>query len=198
MDKDRAHPSPSAPSRPGKEAQANEAGTETSLDPADWASARALAHQALDEALDFLESVRERPVWRPVPDALKKQICGPVPTEGVGLEETFRQFQEQILPYATGNVHPRFFGWVHGTGTVAGVLAEMLTATMNSNCGGRDHGAVYVERCVIDWCKQVFNFPSSGSGLLVSGTSMGTLVALTVARNAMAGWDVRKEGMDSR
>jgi aromatic-L-amino-acid/L-tryptophan decarboxylase len=74
----------------------------------------------------------------------------------------------------------------------------MLAATMNSNCGGRDHGAVYVERCVVEWCKQMFRFPSTASGLLVSGTSMGTLIALTVARNKMAGWDVRQEGLGAQ
>ena len=168
---------------------------ERSLDPANWDEARALAHEALDHALDFLEFVRKRPVWRPVPELVRKKLMEPVPSDPQALEETLGQFQKLILPYATGNVHPRFFGWVHGTGTLAGVLAEMFAAAMNSNCGGRDHGAVYVERSVIDWCKQIFSFPKTASGVLVSGTSMGTLVGLTVARNAAADWDIRREGV---
>jgi glutamate/tyrosine decarboxylase-like PLP-dependent enzyme len=169
-----------------------------SLDPGDWSDARALAHQALDEALDYLQRVRDRPVWQPTPLAIKKQLAEALPSEGQGLEATLEQFHKQVLPYSTGNVHPRFFGWVHGTGTVAGVLAEMLAATMNSNCGGRDHGAVYVERCVVNWCREMFGYPETASGILVSGTSMGTTVALTVARNAKAGWDVRKEGLNGQ
>jgi glutamate/tyrosine decarboxylase-like PLP-dependent enzyme len=165
------------------------------LDPGDWAKTRALAHKALDEALDFIQFVRARPVWQPVPQAVKKQIAEPLPLEGQAMEETYRQFQERILPYSTGNTHPRFLGWVHGGGTVGGLVSEMLAATMNSNCGGRDHGAVYVERCVVDWCKEMLHYPASASGLLVSGTSMGTFVALTVARNSMAGYDVRQEGL---
>jgi glutamate/tyrosine decarboxylase-like PLP-dependent enzyme len=73
----------------------------------------------------------------------------------------------------------------------------MLAAAMNSNCGGRDHGAVYVERCVIDWCKQMVGYPETASGLLLSGTSMGTLPGLAVARDARAGWDVRRQGLAS-
>jgi glutamate/tyrosine decarboxylase-like PLP-dependent enzyme len=169
--------------------------SERSLDPADWERTRALAHAALDEALDFLRSVRDRPVWRPVPPSVRDALREPLPAGPQELEETYRQFQERILPYATGNIHPRFFGWVHGSGTVAGVLSELLAATMNSNCGGRDHGALYVERCVVDWCKELFGYPATASGLVVSGTSMGTLVGLTVARNASAGWDVRTEGL---
>ena len=182
----------------GANSEANDASAESSLDPGNWADTRALAHQALDEALDFIQSVRERPVWQPVPAAVKQEISEPLPVTGQGLEETYREFRKQVLPYATGNVHPQFFGWVHGSGTVTGMLSEMLAGALNSNCGGRDHGAVYIERCVVDWCKEMFHYPATASGLLVSGTSMGTLVALTVARNAMAGWDVRQEGLDSR
>ncbi len=171
---------------------------ESSLDPSDWTRARALAHQALDEALDFIQSARERPVWQPVPGEVKKALSEPLPIKGQGLAAAYRQFQTQVLPYSTGNTHPRFFGWVHGSGTVTGILSEMLAATMNSNCGGRDHGAVYVERCVVEWCKQMFGYPATASGVLVSGTSMGTFIALTVARNKMAGWNVRQEGINTR
>jgi glutamate/tyrosine decarboxylase-like PLP-dependent enzyme len=66
---------------------------------------------------------------------------------------------------------------------------------MNANVGGRDHGAVYVERQVIEWCRELFGLPVGASGLVVSGTSMATLIGLTVARNERAGHDVRREGL---
>ena len=44
-----------------------------------------------------------------------------------------------------GNVHPRFWAWVIGSGVPLGALAELLAATMNPNCGGADHIAGYVE-----------------------------------------------------
>ena len=198
MSSKRLTPRTSAASGVPKTANAKAPASGGSLDPSDWVAARALAHQALDEALDFLQNVRERPVWQAMPSSIKQGLAEPLPVGGQELQETFRQFEQQVLPYATGNIHPRFFGWVHGSGTVPGVIAEMLAATLNSNCGGREHGAVYVERCVVDWCKQLFGYPATASGLLVSGTSMGTLVGLTVARNARAGWDVRQEGLNGR
>jgi aromatic-L-amino-acid decarboxylase len=94
-----------------------------------------------------------------------------------------------------GNTHPRFWGWVIGTGSPSGMLAEMLAAGMNPNLGGGDHGAVYVEHQVIEWFKTLFGFPSGASGLLVSGGSMANLVGLTVARNIRAPYDVRREGL---
>ncbi|MGH6914891.1 MAG: pyridoxal phosphate-dependent decarboxylase family protein, partial [Geminicoccales bacterium] len=76
-----------------------------------------------------------------------------------------------------------------------GLLAEIFAAAMNANLGGRDHGAVYVERQVVDWCRRLFAFPEEASGLLVSGTSMATLIALAVARHHKAGRDLRAEGL---
>ncbi len=168
---------------------------EESLDPQDWEGFRELCHGMLDEALDFLQQARERPVWTPVPDAVKAKLREDLPAEPQGPEQVCDDFRQLVLPYATGNTHPRFFGWVHGSGTPGGMLAEMLAAAMNANLGGRDHAPIYVERQVIEWCRRIFGFPEGASGLLVSGTSMATLIGLTVARNHKAGGDPRQSGL---
>lgn len=168
---------------------------ELSLDPDDWESFRALAHRALDDAVEFLKTVRQRPVWQPVPEAVRTALGSPVPAAGQALDSVYREFTELILPYSTGNTHPRFFGWVHGTGQPGGIIAEMLAAAMNANCGGRDHAAIHIEQVVIDWCKELFGLPAPASGLLVSGTSMANLIALTVARNARDVGQIRAKGI---
>ena len=167
----------------------------SSLDPADWDAFRRLAHSALDDAIDYVRDVRRRPVWQALPEDVKQRLNEPLPAVPQGIENTYRNFRELVLPYATGNIHPRFWGWVHGTGLTTGIISEMLAAAMNSNCGGRDHGALYVERKVVDWCRQIVGYPDSASGLMVSGTSMGTLIGLAVARNAATGGSVRAGGV---
>ena len=166
-----------------------------SLDPQDWEAFRQVAHSALDEAIDYLKDVRQRPVWQPVPEDVKGRLHEPFPVAPQGIEKTYRDFRELVLPYPTGNIHPRFWGWVHGTGLATGIISEALGAAMNANCGGRDHGALYVERRVIDWCREIVGYPEQSSGILVSGTSMGSIIGLAVARNARAGCDVRAEGI---
>jgi hypothetical protein len=116
------------------------------LDPQDWPADRAQAHRMLDDILDYVQNVRSRPVWRPIADAVREGIRQPCPTAPSSLAEVHGEFMRLILPYATGNVHPGFMGWVHGGGTVAGLLAEMLAAGLNANLGGRDHMPVEVER----------------------------------------------------
>jgi len=166
-----------------------------SLDPADWAGFRALAHRMLDVALDHAEGYRERPVWTPVPDDVKQALVEAPPMEPQGVEKVCDDFINLVLPYATGNTHPRFFGWVHGSGTPGAIIADSLAAAINANLGGRDHGAIYVERQVTDWCRKLFGFPDTASGLVVSGTSMATFIALTTARFDKAGYDVRHRGV---
>jgi glutamate/tyrosine decarboxylase-like PLP-dependent enzyme len=149
----------------------------------------------LDDMVDFLRDVRARPAWRaPTPEA-RARLSAPLPTGPTPLAAVYDDFREAILPFATGNVHPAFFGWVHGTGTPTGMLAEMLAAGMNANVGGREHAAVYVERQVIGWCKELFGFPAGASGVLVTGTSVANLVAVVVARTARLGVEVRAHGL---
>ena len=168
---------------------------EESLDPEDWDELRSLGHRMVDDLLTYLQTVRERPVWRPIPADVRSFFKGPAPRKPEGAERAYADFREQVLPHPMGNIHPRFWGWVMGTGTPLGALTEMLAAGMNPNMGGGDHVANLVEAQVLDWCKEMLGFPREASGLLVSGGSMANLVGLTVARNARAGFDVRRQGV---
>jgi len=148
--------------------------------------------------VDYLQSVGDRPTWQPVPQAVKDALAEPLPADGMSLADVYERFAHLILPYPTGNISPRFFGWVHGSGTPAGAIAELLAATMNSNVGGREHGAVYVERQVIKWFCELFKLGDSASGILLSGTSLANFVGILAARTAQLGRSVREAGLEQR
>jgi glutamate/tyrosine decarboxylase-like PLP-dependent enzyme len=186
------------PSKPDPQREEWPPASSVTLDPANWDAFARTVHQVADQAIAYLRDVRARPVWTQVPACVRQAFTQPLPVEPEALEAISREAVERILPYATGNIHPRFFGWVHGAGMANGLVAEILAAAMNSNVGGRDHGAVYVERQVVDWCRQLFGFDPQSSGILLSGTSMANLVALTVARNRYAGAQVRETGLWSK
>jgi aromatic-L-amino-acid decarboxylase len=171
--------------------------TEETLDPSDWQAMRALGHQMVDDMMTYLESIRERPAWRPVPGEVKARFDEPLPLQPQDAGRVYHDFLELVLPYPMGNIHPRYWCWVNGTGTPFGMLAEMLAAGMNPDTGGGEHAANYVEGQVLDWCKEMLGYPAEASGLLVSGGSMANLVGLTVARNTMAGFDIRGRGLSA-
>jgi aromatic-L-amino-acid/L-tryptophan decarboxylase len=166
-----------------------------SLDPTDWPAFRSQAHQMLDDALDYVEHIRERPVWQPIPAEVRSHFREPVPGAPSDLTEVHGQFLSDILPYATGNTHPGFMGWVHGGGTPVGMLAEMLAASLNANLGGRDHIPIEVERQIVCWMQAIFGFPESATGLFVTGTSMANLIGVLIARDVALGFEVRCAGV---
>jgi len=165
------------------------------LDPQNWDDIRAQGHRMLDDMIDYAAKIRERPVWRPIPDAVRERFHEKLPHQPCDLGEVYREFTDFIVPYATGNVHPGFMGWVHGGGTAVGMLAEMLAAGLNANLGGRDHIPIEVERQVVEWMASIFGFPSEASGIFVTGTSMANLMAVLVARTAALGQTVRRRGL---
>jgi len=169
--------------------------TNGSLDPQDWSEFRALAHRMLDEAIDGIANVRARPVWQPIPDEVRAAVRTDVPREATDLAEVYREFSEHVAPYATGNVHPGFMGWVHGGGTAVGMVAEMLAAGLNANLGGRDHMPIEVERQIVEWMRGLFGFPQGASGIFVTGTSMANLMAVLVARTNALGTLARQHGI---
>ena len=165
------------------------------LDPADWPAFRAQAHRMLDDMLDYVRDIRDRPVWQPAPEEVRARFRAAVPEEPSDLAAVHEEFLRDVLPYAAGNVHPGFMGWVHGAGTSVGMLAEMLAAGLNANLGGRDHAPIEVERQMVRWMQRIFGFPESASGLFVTGTSMANLIGVLIARDAELGFEVRCGGV---
>jgi aromatic-L-amino-acid decarboxylase len=165
------------------------------LDPQNWDEIRAQGHRMFDDMIDYAANIRDRPVWTPIPEEVRARFRATLPLKPSDLGGVYREFTDFIVPYATGNVHPGFMGWVHGGGTAVGMLAEMLAAGLNANLGGRDHIPVEVERQIVEWTRAMFGFPAGASGIFVTGTSMANLMAVLVARTTVLGKSVRERGV---
>jgi aromatic-L-amino-acid/L-tryptophan decarboxylase len=171
--------------------------SEETLDPDNWEAARATAHHMVDYAISHVRNVRDRPVWQPMTDDVRSVFLKPVPRLPSSLDAVFGELTENLLPYPMGNIHPRFWGWYMGAGNFTGALADFLAAIDGSNLGGGNTAAAQLDRQTVNWLKEMMGFPAGASGTLTSGGSMANMVGLTVARNAMAGVDVRTEGVTS-
>lgn len=163
----------------------NEKLDELSLDPASWSDVRDLGHRMLDKVFEDLENVRSRPPWAAIPPEAKATLKVKAPRGPEPVENVYADFLKNVEPYALGNRHPRFWGWVIGGGTPVGVLGDMLASAMNTNAGGFEQSSAYVELQVIDWFKEIFGFPEDASGLLVTSGSAANLTGLVIARDAL-------------
>ncbi|QFU75466.1 cytochrome D ubiquinol oxidase subunit I [Halioglobus maricola] len=163
------------------------------LEPADWDAFRKEAHRALDVALDFSRDRAERAVWTPLPEHART-VDEPLPRGGESLQEVVGEVERRVLPHTLGNTHPRFWGWVNGSGTPSGIVSQLLTGAINANLGGRDHSPIYIERQLIRWMCELFDFPLDAGGLICTGTSTATLYGLAVARHRALGAASRQQG----
>lgn len=153
----------------------------------------------LDDILGYVQNLRERPVWQPMPSEIRAGFDQPLPRGATELLDVHRRFMNDILPYGGGNPHPGFMGWVQGGGTPVGIVAEMLAAGLNGNLGGRDHAPIEVELQILRWLRDLVGFPEGAEGIFVTGTSMANFIGVLVARTRVLGVRVRRAGVgDSR
>lgn len=165
------------------------------LDPENWDEIRALGHQIIDDLVDYWKGIREEPIWKPIPEEVKSTFKDSLPENGKNPMEVYSEFKTNIFSYNKGNVHPRFFAWIQGTGNPMGVWGDLLASGMNPNVTIGEHAPLYVDQQVVNWCKEMMGFPEDSSGILVSGGSMANITALTVARNSFADLNIRSRGL---
>ena len=167
---------------------------EETLDPENWEDMRALGHKMLDDMIDHQRDIGKKDSKFPPPEAVNK-IYAPLTEQGEGEKEVYELFKQNILPYSITHASPRFWGAVAGTGSPYGMLTSMLTVGLNSLMETQPTAAGYIHKQVIDWIKEMLEYPKEAGGVLVSGGSEANYTALAVARNARAEVDMKGKGM---
>jgi aromatic-L-amino-acid/L-tryptophan decarboxylase len=166
----------------------------------DWSAEdiRRIGYRVVDVIATYLTELPSRPVFAPVPgNVIDSFMTTAAPQEGLPADVVVDEVAHRVMQWPFGNGHPRFYAWVNSTPAVMGIFAEALAAAMNPSCAGGNHAAVYVERQVIAWYREMLGLPDSWTGLLVSGGSMAALTALAAARHARCGFDVRRDGLQN-
>jgi aromatic-L-amino-acid decarboxylase len=166
----------------------------------DWGPerARSFTDRVADLNRELLGRLRELPITR-AEDArrVREAVAIDVPEEPMADDELLAYLRELVFEHSTYEGHPRFLAYVSGAGTVPGAAADLLAAGVNMNAGGwvLSPGATEIELHLTRTFASWFGLPEGSGGLIVSGGAMANLVALKVARDRRAGWDVRRLGI---
>jgi aromatic-L-amino-acid/L-tryptophan decarboxylase len=157
-----------------------------------------VAAEAMVTAFAYLQRVDSGPVWRPIDPRDRDWLVNqPLPEQSRSLPDLIGDINAHVLPYPMGNGHRRFFGWVNSPPSTAGIAVEPLAVALNPSCAGGEHAGALLERTVLRWLAELVGYPDGG-GILTSGASMASIIALAAARNRAAqrrGLNIREEGL---
>ncbi|MFI5155471.1 MAG: pyridoxal phosphate-dependent decarboxylase family protein [Chitinophagales bacterium] len=165
-----------------------------SMQPEDF---RKAGHQLIDDISDFLSTIQDHPVTTaPAPHILRAKLPVSIPQDGDDSYALVKETWDLLLKNSLFNGHPRFWGYVTSSPAPMGMLADLMAAAINSNCGAfvLSPMATEIEKQTIQWLGEWIGYPA-GNGIMVSGGNMANFVGFMAARRAKAGWDIRKEGM---
>lgn len=167
------------------------------LDPENWQEFKELGYRMIDDIVYSLQNDTDYQYKFPQEEAVNG-ICIPLSEDGEGEKETYEIFLKHIAPYSMGKwfIRRNFWGWVVGSGTPFGIYAQMLMAQMIGS--GEDMGAdVHVHKQVIDWIKEMLDYPKEAGGVIVGGGSEANYTGLAVARNAKARINMKSQGLQN-
>ena len=140
--------------------------------------------EVLGAASRFLASLDDLPAKDPEADALARAFEGYLPEEGVGTLEALKGLIGRGQIAATRSAGPRFFHFVIGGSTPAGLAADWLTSVFDNNAGlwVSSPLAAQLEKISLGWLKDLFGLPGDWGGVLVTGATMANFTALAAAR----------------
>ena len=161
----------------------------------DLETMRAMAERVSDLVTTHLATLREQPVRSTLSRREAKRLAGAIareaPEEGVGFDAALAELAERVLPYHAREPHPRFLGYVPSIPTFPSVLGDWLATGYNFFAGVWPiaSGPNEIELTVLDWFRQWLGVPNDAGGLLTSGGSTATMMAVVAARHARVGED---------
>lgn len=167
------------------------------LDPKNWDHMRELAHKALDNVMDYQMNIRDTAAWKPVPPTSEALFAQEAPMTEQDPETVVGEMLEHIVSHPAGHAHPRFWGWVCGTGTPIGMIADMLAAGVNASAGTFNDACTRLENQLLEWIRNLFEFPEGASGIVTSGASVANVIGMAVARDSVLKNNLRNKGLSS-
>lgn len=162
---------------------------------------RQLLDHTVERALDYLESLPERPVVaRADVGELRDALGGPLPEAGEEAIEVIRRLADGAEPGLVSSAGPRYFGFVVGGSLPAALAADWLTSAWDQNgaLSVMSPALSVVEETAARWLLELFGLPETAGVGFTTGAQMATFVGLAAARHAVlarVGWDVERRGL---
>lgn len=148
---------------------------------------RRSGYAVVDWLVERLAERERGPVLRcGEPQDLRRRLAGRAPDRAAPLEDLLSTLAEDVIPFAAAWSHPRFFGYIPGSGTWPAALADFIVSAINLDASTwrEAAGLTRLEQLVVEWMNDWLGYPRHAEGLLLSGGSAANMTALACARHA--------------
>lgn len=159
------------------------------------------AHQLVDWMGEYLRNVEQYPVKsKSKPGEIFSSLPAMPPLEGEDFDDIFRDFKEIIMPGITHWQSPDFFAYFPANSSPPSILAEMLTATLGTQCmiWETSPAAAELEERVMNWLRDSMGLPREFEGVIQDTASTAGLAAMLTAREKISGDRINEEGFSGQ
>jgi len=161
---------------------------------------RRVLHEMADLIADYAESLPGRPVLPPVePGSIAPLFPDAPPEDPEPLERILGDYRRLVEPNATAWNHPGFMAYFPTSSSAAGVVGELLMASLAQNTflWRTSPIGTELETVVISWFRQALGLPDGFDGMVTDTASIGSIMGIAAAREA-AGLDAARRGLAGR
>ncbi len=147
---------------------------------------RALGHSLVDRIAELLSTMTTRPVTSGLKVSEVKTLIdatASLPLTGTDADAILSRASEMLIAHSLYNGHPKFLGYITSSPAPIGMLADLLAAAVNANVGAWTLSpvATEIESQTIRWIASMLRYPSTASGVLVSGGNQANFVGFYAA-----------------
>ncbi|MFC2125055.1 pyridoxal phosphate-dependent decarboxylase family protein [Bacteroidota bacterium] len=162
---------------------------------------RKYGHQFIDWMADYYMNIEQYPVKSLVkPKEILNRLPKSPPLQGENMDKIFRDFEDDIMPGITHWQSPNWFGYFQANASYPSILAEMLTATLGTQCmiWETSPAAAELEEVVMNWLKEMMGLPAYWDGVIQDTASTATLCALLTARERINQYKTNLKGLQNK
>jgi glutamate/tyrosine decarboxylase-like PLP-dependent enzyme len=159
---------------------------------------RKIGHELIDKLSDYLESLDTRKVTTgESPSQIRSHFSNvEMPDHGEDPASIVKEAYQLMEKHSLHIGHPKFWGFICGSGLPINWLADLLVSAVNPNLGGYvlSPMGTEIEKQTIAWLGALIGCPQHSAGILVSGGNMANMVGFWAARKAKAPFNIQKKG----
>ena len=136
-------------------------------------------------AIDFIDSIEERPVYIETISKGKELLDHPISEEPRSMEELLQMLRDNVDSTGLNPASGGHLGYIPGGGVMPTAMGDFLAAITNRYAGVffANPGAVRMENMLIRWMCSLIGYPETSLGNLTSGGSIANLIAIVSARD---------------